>query len=199
MTSFSEPNNVQLSCESLELPTVRFHALTSALHEAERRLIGAIAVERALSLESLIELNRRCAACPALESWLDARVESGLLVQLGRAQAGSVASARDAVYALGPAFEQLTVRALAERDELEAVVAVTRAVLGGRSVADIARALAVGDWADFVRAHAKKRLPHPMGDRSRAEWLRRSLCEPFDAAWLTRTWNEKSFEVSLRA
>ena len=165
MTSFSELENSRSSPESPELPAVRFQALANALREAEWLLVGAIAVERALSLEALLELNRRRAACPALESWLDARVESGLLVQLGRAQAGSVASARDAVYALSPTFEQLALRALAERDELGAVVALTRAVLGGRSVAN--HTALASAMARFSAEHARSSAA-PKENRSRA-------------------------------
>jgi superfamily II DNA or RNA helicase len=110
----------------------------------------------------------------------------------------SLAPVSGAVYTLPPSFVQLALRELTDRGQLESVALATRAALGGRSVADTTQALALGDWPGFVRAHARQRLPHPAGERSRSAWLRESLCEAFDAAWLTRTWRDKSLEVALR-
>ena len=176
-------------------------SLTAPLSPQERRWLGAIAAERVLGLATLARMTGASQADPAaLARWLAGAVASGLLVEVPPSQVPSLTSspAHEPLFAVHPAHEQLVLRDLAGRGELDDIADETRFVLGARSVSPLAAALQNGDLPAFNKAYSAPRLPGLAPDRSSADWLRASLCAPFDPEWLTRTWGDDAIPVATR-
>ena len=147
-------------------------------------VLGALAVERALPQSTLEEL---CPP-PAMPAplWLKQAQTSGLVVAVRNQRSGSLKPH----YSVSPELEQRVLRQLSRRGELDAIAAMTRALLTVRSVSDLSVALQRGQLAEFVRRYAARKRPPEVGPSTRAEWLRRALCEPFDADWLLATFGD---------
>jgi hypothetical protein len=143
----------------------------------QRRWLGAIAAERIAGKPLLARLG---GAQGELDAWLSAEVREGRLRVVGPGEV-----------ALAEASEQLVLRVLAERGELEEIARATGRILEGRSVSDVSLALQWGDWDAFVKLLAARRTPR-VGAYGEAEWLRRSVVPAFDAAWLRRTWGART-------
>jgi hypothetical protein len=89
-------------------------------------------------------------------------------------------------------------RQLAAKGKLRDVALETHTLLSGRSVSDLSVTLQEGDFAQFSRRFSVERLPRQIALRTAADWLRVSLCEPFDAAWLARTWKADALSIAAR-
>ncbi len=178
----------------------RFSLLTGRASALEWRWLGAIALEHGLSRGVLVALAGEGADLKAMDAWLKQSVASGLLLSVGPTRALSLSSAptREPGFSLAPDMSQLVLRELARRGALQEVALATHGLLGGRSVSDLGLALQLGDYRTFARRFSVERLPRQIPLRTAAEWLRVSLCEPFDAAWLVATWGEDAHAMAVR-
>jgi superfamily II DNA or RNA helicase len=178
----------------------RFGLLTQGLLPVEWRLLGAIALEHGLSRSVLLALAGATPDVRAIDAWLERSVSRGLLVAVGPTRALSLTSApsREPGFAVHPTLGQLVLRELSRRAVLGDIARATQELLGARSVSDLALALQLGDYRAFARRFSVERLPRQTPLRSAAEWLRVSVCEPFDAAWLEATWADEAYSVALR-
>ncbi len=178
----------------------RFSLLSVGLTAEQWRWLGAIALEHGLSRSVLLALSGEAADPKSLDAWLKQSSTAGLLVSVGPTRALSLTSApsREPGYALGPELGQLVLRELSRRGLLKDLALATHGLLGARSVSDLALALQLGDYRTFVRRFSVERLPRQTPLRTAAEWLRVSICEPFDAAWLLRTWGEDAQAIAMR-
>ncbi len=156
-------------------------ALTASFSAREWRWLGAIAAEQGLGKNVLSRIDGDASA------FVGASLETGLLVAINGSEV-----------AIHPRFEQLVLRAVAERGELTDIAEETRALLETRSVSHIALALQTGDLGEFLRRVALRRLPRTLPYPSAAEWLRASVCTPFDPEWLERTWGTRASELATR-
>jgi len=177
----------------------RFSLLTAGLGLREWRWLGALALEHGLSRGVLLALAGE-ADGKSLDAWLKQGVQAGLLAAVGPTRALSLTSApsRESGYAVGPGLAQLVLRELSRRDALRDIALATHGLLGARSVSDLGLALQLGDYRTFVRRFSPERLPRQTPLRSTAEWLRVSICDPFDAVWLAATWGDDADAVAVR-
>ena len=175
---------------SLALQQERFDAASASWGVQDWTLLGAIACETALP-QSILEQLCPPPAMPAA-AWLKRAQIEGWLVAARLQRSGSLKPH----FALHPDYEQLVLRHLAESGELDRIVTVLRALLSVRSVSDLTLALQGGSLDDFQRRYAARKRPPELGPPTRAEWLRRSLCEPFDARWLLRVFGEDAQRVA---
>jgi len=178
----------------------RFSLLTAGLSAREWRWLGAVALEHGLARGVLLALAGEGFDGKVLDAWLKQSVAAGLLVSVGptRALALTSAPSREPGFAVQPELAQLVLRELTRRDALSAIALATHGLLGGRSVSDLGLALQLGDYRTFVRRFSVERLPRQIPLRTAAEWLRVSVCEPFDAAWLVATWGDEAEAVATR-
>jgi superfamily II DNA or RNA helicase len=179
----------------------RFGLLTQGLTPTEWRLLGALGLEHGLARSVLAALwGGDGTNVQALEGWLERGVARGLLVSVGPTRALGLTSApsRESGYALKADLAQLVLRELSGRDALKDIALATQQLLGGRSVSDLGLALQLGDLRAFQRRFSVERLPRQIPLRSAAEWLRVSICEPFDADWFVRTWADEAHAVARR-
>lgn len=178
----------------------RFSLLTAGLGAREWRWLGALALEQGLTGSVLVALAGPTADAKELDVWTKRAVAQGLLVAVGptRARGLSSAPSREPGFVLEPELGQLVLRELVRRGQLETVARATHGLLGGRSVADLTLALQLGDLRAFTQRFSTERLPRQVTLRSATEWLRVCVCEPFDAAWLVRTWGDEADAIALR-
>ncbi|HVY32162.1 MAG TPA: DEAD/DEAH box helicase [Polyangiaceae bacterium] len=178
----------------------RFSLLTAGLSALHWRYLGALALEQGLASSVLLALAGPTADTKELDAWTKRAVARGLLLAVGptRARGLSSAPSREPGFALEPELGQLVLRELARRGHLQEVARATYGLLGARSVADLALALTLGDFRAFSQRFSPERLPRQVSLRSAAEWLRVSVCEPFDAAWLANTWGDEADAIALR-
>jgi superfamily II DNA or RNA helicase len=178
----------------------RFSLLTAGLSARDWRWLGAVALEHGLARGVLLALAGEGFDAKLLDAWLKQSVANGLLVSVGptRALALTSAPSREPGFAVHPELAQLVLRELKRRDALSAIALATHGLLGGRSVSDLGLALQLGDYRTFVRRFSVERLPRQIALRTAAEWLRVSICEPFDAAWLVATWGDEAEAVATR-
>jgi superfamily II DNA or RNA helicase len=178
----------------------RFSLLTARSSALEWRWLGAIALEHGLSRSVLAALAGDQPDGKALDAWLKNGVASGLLLSVGPTRALSLSSApsREPGYSLEPVVGQLVLRELTRRGALQPIALATHGLLGGRSVSDLGLALQLGDYRTFARRFSVERLPRQIPLRTAAEWLRVSLCEPFDPDWLLTTWREEAHALAVR-
>ena len=178
----------------------RFSLLTAGLSAREWRWLGAVALEHGLSRGVLLALAGEGFDGMLLDAWLKQSLGAGLLVSVGPTRALSLTSApsREPGFALQPELAQLVLRELTRRDALSAIALATHGLLGGRSVSDLGLALQLGDYRTFARRFSVERLARQIPLRTAAEWLRVSVCEPFDPAWLLATWGDEAEAVATR-
>jgi superfamily II DNA or RNA helicase len=150
-----------------------FEELTASYGEEEWRLLAAIAAEGMLPRAVLSKIGDPSA------------LRSELVV--GSKELSIAAE-----------YEQLVLRRAMELGVLAHVVDETRAILEGRSQSHVAFALQTGDLTAFDRAAAMRRLPRAVPFPSAAEWLYAAICRPFDAAWMERTFGDRTREVVER-
>ncbi len=176
----------------------RLSLLTAGFGPREWRWLGALALEHGLARGVLAALAPDGEG--GLDGWLKQGVGSGLLISVGptRSLALTSAPSRESGYAVHPELWQLVLRELSRRGALEEIALATHGLLGGRSVSDLTLALQLGDYRAFTRRFSVERLPRQIKLRSSAEWLRVSVCEPFDAAWLARAWGDEALAVATR-
>lgn len=160
----------------------RFLALRAGLNVQDWTLLGALASEQALP-RSVLEQLSPAPAMPAA-AWLQRAETAGWVVSVRLPRTGSLKPH----YSVHPDFEQLVLRHLASTGELLEICGAMRRLLTLRSVSDLTLALQAGKLSEFQRRYATRKRAPESGPSTRAEWLRRSLCEPFDPAFLTRTW-----------
>lgn len=165
-----------------DLGTERFSTLIAAATPLARRCLGALALERSLTRAQLVKLAR----APIAE-WLAQAIEQGLVVASAM---GELSVHRD--------FEQQVLRELAKTNALEEIARDTAHLLEAASVAKVSLAIQYGDLDAFVRLASARRLPRAVPLPSAAEWLRRSICEPFDERWLARTFGDGAVQVVER-
>ena len=125
-------------------------------------------------------------------AWLKRAQAEGWVVSSRLQRSGSLKPH----FAVHTDYEQLVLRRLADTGELSRIAAAMRTLLTVRSVSDLTLALQDGSLDDFQRRHAARKRPPEAGPSTREEWLRRSLCEPFDSVWLTRTWGDDALRVA---
>ena len=160
----------------------KFSALSAGFSVQDWTLLGALASEQALP-QSVIEQLSPAPAMPAA-AWLKRAETAGWVVSARLQRSGSLKPH----FSVHPDYEQLVLRTLASTGQLDEIAAVMRRLLTVRSVSDLTLALQAGKLDDFQRRYAGRKRAPESGPSTRAEWLRRSLCEPFDAAWLMRAW-----------
>lgn len=153
--------------------------MLAALTPREWRWLGAIAAEQSLARAVLARLG----GDPT--EFVAAGLRSGLLV-------GGVE------LSVHPQYEQVVLRAVSEQGILSDLADETRALLETRSVAHVAVALQCGDLTEFLRRAEARRLPRAISYPTAAEWLRASVCAPFDPEWLVRTWGTRADEIGTR-
>src|SRR5450432_1645302 len=168
----------------------RFEALSAGLGERDWTLLGAIACEQALP-ESVLQQLSPDPRLP-LGPWLKQMQAAGLLVSLRSSRSGT----RQAYFVVAAEHQQLVLRRLAETGELEAIAGAMRALLTVRSVSDLTLTLQQGKLGDFQRRFAARKNPFDAGPSTRADWLRQSLCQPFDPEWLERVWQGDALRVA---
>ena len=178
----------------------RLSLLTAGSKTLEWRWLGAIALEHGLSRGVLLALAGEAPDAKALDAWLKQSVAAGLLVSVGPTRALSLTSApsREPGYALPTELGQLVLRDLTRRGALQDIALATHNLLGGRSTADLGLALQLGDYRTFSRRFSVERLPRQTPLRTASEWLRVSVCEPFDEAWLLATWGDEAHALATR-
>lgn len=159
-----------------------FQDLSAGFGAQDWTLLGALATEQALP-QSVIEQLSPGPAMPAV-AWLKRAQTAGWVVSTRRERSGSLKPH----YSVHPDYEQLVLRRLASSGELDEIAKAMRTLLTIRSVSDLTLALQAGKLDDFQRRYAARKRAPESGPGTRAEWLRRSLCEPFEPAWLTRVW-----------
>ncbi len=168
----------------------RFQAWSTGFNAQDWTLLGAIACEQALPV-SVLESLSPAPAIPA-RAWLERAQVSGWVVASGRLRSPSLKPH----FSVPPDFEQLLLRRLSATGELGRIAQVTRGLLSVRSVSDLSVALQSGELAEFQRRYSARKQPPEAGPSTRAEWLRRSLCEPFDSDWLERAWGTEAVRVA---
>ena len=168
----------------------RFEVVSAGFGAQDWTLLGAIASELLLP-QSVIEQLSPPPAMPA-PLWLSRAQTEGWVVPARVPRSGSLKPH----FAVHPDYEQLVLRHLAESGELERIAAVVRLLLNARSVSDLTLALHSGGLDEFQRRYAARKRPPESTADTRAEWLRRSLCEPFDPAWLARAWGDDAIRVA---
>lgn len=178
----------------------RLSLLTAGFEPREWRWLGALALEHGLTRAVLLALAGENFDGKALDAWLKRGVASGLLLVVGPTRALNLTSApsRESGFAVDPGLAQLVLRELQRRGSLSSLALATHALLGARSVSDLGLALQLGDYRTFARRFSVERLPRQTPLRTAADWLRVSVCEPFDEAWLFTTWGEEAPAVALR-
>jgi len=181
MRSFSllAPTAVTLTLAALEQ---RFLALSAGFSDQDWTLLGALASEQALP-QSVLEQLSPPPAMPAA-AWLKRAQTEGWVVPARLPRSASLKPH----FSVHPEYEQLLLRHLSAKGELDAIAAAMRKLLTLRSVSDLTLALQAGKLSEFQRRFAARKRAPESGPSTRAEWLRRSLCEPFAADWLTRVW-----------
>ncbi|MEI9938253.1 MAG: DEAD/DEAH box helicase [Pseudomonadota bacterium] len=167
----------------------RFLALGAELSAQDWTLLGALATEQALP-QSVIEQLSPAPAMPAA-AWLKRAQTAGWVVSTRLQRQGSLKPH----FSVHPDYEQLVLRRLAQTGELDQIAAAMRTLLTVRSVSDLTLALQAGKLGDFQRRYAARKRAPESGPSTRAEWLRRSLCEPFDPVWLARVWRTDAQRV----
>jgi superfamily II DNA or RNA helicase len=152
--------------------------------------LGALACEHALPQSVLEQLSPE----PALPggAWLKRMQAAGWVVAGAPLRAGSLKPH----FSVHPDYRELVLRRLAETGELEPIARVTRSLLTVRSVSDLTLCLQFGALDDFQRRFAARKRAPEIGPPTRAEWLRGSLCEPFDPEWLERVWGADALRVA---
>ncbi|MET0790196.1 MAG: hypothetical protein ABW061_01630, partial [Polyangiaceae bacterium] len=175
---------------SLSAQKARFEAVSVGFSVQDWTLLGALAIELALP-QTVIEQLSPAPAMPA-PLWLKRAQTEGWVVQARLPRSGSLKPH----YAVHPDFEQLVLRRLADTGELERIAAVLRMLLSARSVSDLTLALHSGGLDEFQRRYAARKRPPETTAGTRAEWLRRSVCEPFDPLWLSRAWGDDAVRVA---
>ncbi|HEX2671402.1 MAG TPA: DEAD/DEAH box helicase, partial [Polyangiaceae bacterium] len=168
----------------------RFSALSAEFNVQDWTLLGALASEQALP-QTVIEQLSPAPAMPAA-AWLKRAETAGWVVSARLSRTGSLKPH----FSVHPDFEQLVLRHLASTGELSEIGGVMRRLLTLRSVSDLTLALQTGKLGDFQRRYAARKRAPESGPSTRAEWLRRSLCEPFDPAFLVRVWGEDAERVA---
>ncbi|HKO49145.1 MAG TPA: hypothetical protein VJV79_15540, partial [Polyangiaceae bacterium] len=190
MPSFSLLAPTAVTLTTLAALQQRFLALSAELGAQDWTLLGALATEQALP-QSVIEQLSPPPAMPGA-AWLKRAQTAGWVVSARLQRSGSLKPH----FSVHPDYEQLVLRRLAGTGELDEIAAAMRTLLTVRSVSDLALALQAGRLADFQRRYAARKRAPESGPSTRAEWLRRSLCEPFDPAWLTRVWGTDAERVA---
>lgn len=168
----------------------RFEVWSAGFSAQDWTLLGAIACEQALPVSVLEQLSP-APAVPA-RAWVERAEGAGWVVASGRLRASSLKPH----FSVRAEFEQLVLRRLACTGELGRLGDVTRRLLSVRSVSDLTLALQAGGLEEFQRRYAARKHPPESGPSTRAEWLRRSLCEPFDPEWLERVWHRDALRVA---
>ncbi len=156
-------------------------------------LLGALASEQALP-QSVLEQLSPAPAMPA-HAWLKRAQTEGWVVSARPLRAGSLRPH----FSVHPEYEQLILRQAFASGELERIAAALRALLTVRSLSDLTLSLQSGALDEFLRRYAARKRPPEVGPGTRAEWLRRSLCEPFDAEWLAHSWGGDAERVATLA
>jgi len=160
----------------------RFSALSAGLSVQDWTLLGALASEQALP-QSVLEQLSPAPAMPAA-AWLKRAETAGWVIAVRLQRSGSLKPH----FSVHPDYEQLVLRRLASTHELSEIGAAMRRLLTVRSVSDLTLALQAGKLGEFQRRYAARKRGPESGPSTRAEWLRRCLCEPFDPAWLMQIW-----------
>jgi len=168
----------------------RFSALSAGFNTQDWALLGAIASEQALP-QSVIEQLSPAPAMPGA-AWLKRAETAGWVVAARLPRSASLKPH----FSVHPDHAQLVLRHLAGTGELNDIAAVMRRLLTVRSVSDLTMALQTGKLSDFQRRYASRKRAPETGPSTRAEWLRRSICEPFDQDWLIRTWGADAERVT---
>ncbi len=178
--------------------SARWSTHAASLGDGAWRALGALAVEQTLGASTLARL---AVGGPPIDvaRFVDEGIESGLLFVVAPPGPLSLAPPPgEPMLAVNPAFEQLALRAVARRGELAAIARETRALLEGGSVSDVVVAAQTADLVTLARRAAAPRLPRLVPERSEAEWLRVTVCEPFDDAWFAATFGARATEVAVR-
>ncbi len=168
----------------------KVRALRKQLGSAAWRLLGALSLESALSNDVLLQLTDKPAT---FVSFSREALKRGLLntdmkfSRLGRGQHG---------LAIADGWRQLVIRELRVAGELDELVADCHRVVGSRSQAPLELALQLGELGVFRKLRASQPAAFRGLVRSDEQWLRESVCEPFDAEWFGGVWGEEALSVA---
>ncbi|HEX4338956.1 MAG TPA: DEAD/DEAH box helicase [Polyangiaceae bacterium] len=192
-----EQSVVSARAEPHATASERFASSTVGWSDDDLKLVAAIALEQSLARPALKRLFPPGGA--ALDAALARAAEAGLIVRSRPMPSILFAAAMsdEASFAVHPEYEQLVLRELHARGMLRDVARALRDELGARSIADIPLALQDGDLERFTRALAVRRL-RDGPERTAAEWLRLTVCEPFDAEWFTRLFGGAVWTLGAR-
>lgn len=166
-------------------------ALRSRLGRDAWQLLGALSLEGGLSERVLGEL---ATGSDTVGEFTRAAVEQDLLCSGVAPYAPGRRSEPGLVVA--PRWRQLVLRELRAQDELEGIVARCHRLIGVRSQAPLELALQLGDLSSFRHLRSAQPARLRGAARSDSDWLRETICEPFDADWFSEVWGNRSREVA---
>ncbi|MCB9590732.1 MAG: DEAD/DEAH box helicase [Polyangiaceae bacterium] len=170
----------------------KVRALRSQLGAGGFRLLGALALESALSNDVLLQLTDKPAT---FASFSREALKRGLLntdmkfSRLGRGQHG---------LAIAGGLRQLVIRELGRSGELDPLVRDCHRLVGTRSQAPLELALQLGDLNAFTKLSASQPTGLRGLVRSPDAWIRESVCEAFDAEWFSGVWGEGALDIAER-
>ncbi len=175
-------------------PREQFEASCATL-AAGFPLLVAVAAETRLAESSLGLVARELGETDELSRSFvaDAR-RLELIASVSRARAGGHGAGRSGeLFEVPRHLRQLVLRRAASEALLAPVVDACHAALGERSQAQLALDLHSGSLPELAR------WPDEWDARARREKLRATLLEPFDAAWLERTFGENALPTAITA
>jgi len=164
--------------------------LSSSFSQQDWALLGAMACEQALPQSVLEKLSPEPALPAAV--WLKRAQAADWVIPVRPARGSSLKPH----FSVHPQYRERVLRRLTETGELEPIARVMRALLTVRSVSDLTLSLQLGALDDFQRRFAARKQPPEVGPSTRAQWLRCSICEPFEPNWLVKVWQSDALRVA---
>ena len=152
------------------------------------RLLGAVCLEGTLEERALLAF---AADAPAVERQSKVLLTRGLVSRVPATAWGNEPGLRAT-----PAWRQLVLRDLSAHAELEDLVRDCHQLLESRSQAPLELALQRGALTTFRKLRSAQPVRLRGHLRTDAEWLRQTLCQPFDGAWLEATFGEDAVDMA---
>jgi hypothetical protein len=166
-------------------------ALRDQLGQDAWQLLGSLSLEGGLSEHVLHELATDASALAAFT-----RKATSRDLLCGGVAPYAPGRRSEPGLVVAPRWRQLVLRELRAGGELEAIVARCHRQIGVRSQAPLELALQLGDLASFRTLRSAQPVRQRGTARSEADWLRESICEPFDAAWFLDVWGHGALGVA---
>ena len=180
-------------------------ALLDSFSDRTWRVLGAVAVERVLGQSACAKLferwqPERTPSHRVAATWLQRCVDAGVLVAATAVRPVTF-SARVPVedgFSVAPWLRERVLRRLAGQGELPSIATLTGELLGARSGAPLTLALQRGSMTELAARFPRPPRRPAVGPASLSEWLRASICDPFDADWFERTWRSDARLIAER-